>query len=206
MRKYKAAVLVLAVLGLGAYLSRDTWLGWVVESLVCQPSEAPSDAILIEHVEDSYPLFDRARQLQTRGLASTVLVPILVSRQVDRPQAVALGFVEVMCRTAGLPRCTTFEAPLTEPISLNLARRSAEELGARGVHSVLLVTGGFRSGRALLVYSEVLQPLGIQVHCQPVFGSQNLETWRGTAHGVQDVALQLAKLWYYRLLVIPWQG
>lgn len=206
MGMYKTAVLVLAVLGLGGYLTRDTWLGWGAESLVCKASEAPSDAILIEHVENSYLLFEWARQLQARGLSSTVLVPILVSRQVDRPQAVSIGLVEVMCRAAGIPRCTTFEAPLAEPISLNLARRSAEELRVRGVHSVLLVTGEFRSRRALLIYSKILQPRGIQVHCQPVVGSQNPETWRDTAHGVQEVALQLAKLWYYRLLVIPWQG
>jgi hypothetical protein len=198
-----AALLVIVALCLGAYLTRQTWLRIGAESLVCESSDAPSDAILVDHVEHNYLLFERAQRLQARGLATTVLVPILGSESNDEPHSVSLGFVEVMCRIARVADCITFDAPSSEPISLNLARRSAAELQGRGVRSVLLVTSGFRSRRAFTVYSEVLGPRGISVRCQPVFGSRTPANWSGTWHGVQEVGLQFLKLWYYRLIVMP---
>jgi hypothetical protein len=131
---------VTAAICIGGYVTRQTWLRFVAESLVCKASETPSEVILVDLVEPTHHLFERAQQLQSSGLATTVLVPILGPEHDASSSLVARGFVDVMCRVARVSDCTTFPAPLTEPISLNLARRAAEELQARGVHSVLLVT------------------------------------------------------------------
>ncbi len=203
--KYKlvGALLVILAVSLGGYATRKTWLRIGAESLVCSSTEAPSDAVLIDHVDDNYLLFERAQRLQAGGLASIVLVPILSSESNGAPNTVSIEFVDVMCRIARASRCITFHAPADEPISLNLARGSAHELRARGVKSVLLVTDGFRSERALMVYSAVLAPIGITVHCQPVFGTRSPLNWFESLHGIQEVALQFIKLWYYRLVVMP---
>lgn len=197
-----ATVLLIAVSCLGGYLTRQTWLRAAAESLVCENGEIQSDVIFIDHVEDNYLLFKRAQQLQSRGLAPSVLVPILNSVRNDESNLVALGFVEVMCRIARVLNCITFNVPLSEPISLNLARRSAEELQVRSARSILLITSGFRSRRAYMVYSEMLRPFGITVHCQPVFGNRTPSNWFNSAHGIQDVCLQFVKFWYYRLAVM----
>ena len=197
-----AALAVTAAICIGGYVTRQTWLRLVAESLVCKASETPSEVILVDLVEPNYHLFERAQQLQSSGLATTVLVPILGPEHDASSNLVARGFVDVMCRVARVSDCTTFPAPATEPISLNLARRAAEELQARGVHSVLLVTAGFRSQRAAEVYSEVLSPLGIALHCQPVFVGRTPANWTESWHGIEDVGLQTGKLLYYRVFVL----
>jgi hypothetical protein len=199
--KYVTLIITVA-LCIGGYATRQAWLRLGAESLVCAPAELPSDAILIDNVEHKYILFERAQWLKAHGLASTVLVPILGSISDSEPSDVSLGFVDVMCRISRVSDCVTFHVSSVEPISLNLARGTAQELKARGVRSVLLVTDGFRSRRAFDVYAAVLGPLGITVHCQPVFGSHTPLNWSESTHGVEEVGLQFIKLWYYRVIVM----
>jgi len=206
-RKAKYALLLsAAVLCVGAYAARHTRLRLSAESLVCVRGEAPSDAILIDNVEYSYLLFEHAQELKSQGLASTVLVPILGEDSEAGPTEVSLGFVDVMCRAAHISECITFSVPAVEPFSLNLARSTAQELQTRGIRSVLLVTDGFRSRRDFDLYAAVLRPLNITVHCQPVFGTRTPLNWSDSTHGVQEVGLQLMKLWYYRITVMPRLG
>jgi hypothetical protein len=198
-------LLVIVALCIGGYASRKTWLRLGAESLVCVPSEAPSDAALIDNVDHNYTLFERAQWLKAHGLASIVLVPILSSASDGEPNDVSLGFVDVMCRISRVSDCITFHVPSVEPITLNLARGTAQELNARGIRSMLLVTDGFRSRRAFDVYAAVLNPSGITVHCQPVFGSHTPLNWSESSHGVEEVGLQFIKLWYYRIIVMRGQ-
>src|SRR4029453_13109286 len=99
---------------------------------------------------------------------------------------------------ADLSRCVAFPALVSEPISLALAQRAADELRSTNVRSILLVSDGFRSRRVVIVYSEVLRPFGIEVHCQPVFASRSTSDWYQSLHGIQEVGLQFGKLLYYR--------
>jgi len=175
----------------------------VAEALVCASTELESDATVIDNVDHDYLLFARSKQLLARGLARDVVVPIMRRPAIDEPIEVTLGTVQLMCRIAGLQSCEIFETALEEPISLNLARAVARELEARSIRSVLLVTPGFRSQRALEVYAATFGPAGVAVRCQPVFGAVDSTNWFETAHGVQNVSLQFLKLWYYRILVLP---
>jgi len=198
-----AAGLLTVAICIGGYITRQTWLRFIAESLICEATQAPSDAILVDLIEHNYLLLERAHQLQATGLASVVLVPIFISGSEAAASSVAVGFVDVMCRVASVSDCTTFPVSATEPFSLNLARSAAEELRSRGIRSVLMVTAGFRSRRAAIVYTEFLRPLGITVHCQPVFGHRTTDNWFDSAHGIEEIVLQLAKLLYYQFDVMP---
>ena len=202
IRVRKWVVMAAVILFVGLIAAREHWLRALGNSLVCEASVGSGDAILIDHVETNYLLFERAQRLEARGLSSLVLVPVLGSDIADEPGSVALGFVNVMCGISRLRNCTTFAAPEREPISLNVAKRCAEELRARGIRSVILVTEGFRSRRAAEIYLRVLKPLGITVYIQPVFGSRTPDNWFKSWHGIQEIGLQVAKLWYYRLAVL----
>lgn len=198
-----ALVLLLAAASFaGAIATRRIWLRSAADSLVCPSSEVESDAALVDNVDHDYMLFARTRQLLAGGLIRDVVVPVVRRPALDEPPEVTIGVVELMCRVADLHRCDTFETALEEPISLNLARAAARELKTRSIRSVLLVTPGFRSQRALEIYAPILEAHGVTVRCQPVFGTQDPSNWFDSAHGVQDVVLQFLKLWYYRILVL----
>ena len=198
-----AAVLVLAVAAAGVWSSRATWLQAMAETLVCKPGDGTADAVLIDNVDPNYLLFEAAQRLRTRGHGTVVIVPVLRSPWDEEPISVRRGMAELMCKVAGIAPCDTFETIVKEPISLHLAFDAANALEARGAHSVLLVTSGFRSKRSLEVYGAVLGPRGIAINCQPVFGGQDTSNWFDTGHGVEKVVLQLLKLWYYRIGVLP---
>lgn len=196
-------IVLLVLLGAAVYLARGAWLPTVAASLVCDPGEAHGDAILVDFVEHNYSLFQRAQQLQSADATRLLLVPVLTTDDDEATSRVATGVADVMCRVAQATPCTSFPVRVIEPISLNLAHRAAEELGKRGVRSVLLVTSAFRSRRSAAIFGKVMEPRGIKVHCQPVYGQRTPENWYRTWHGVQDVVLQAVKLAYYRLAVLP---
>ena len=201
-RLYTWLAIAVIVLVVGIVASREFWLRAIGNSLVYQASVGSSDAILIDNVEINYLLFERAQRLESQGLSTLVLVPVFRAGSSNQPGPVELGFVNVVCDLLRLNNCTTFAAPQREPISLNLAKRCAEELRARRIHSVILVTEGFRSRRAAEIYLNILKPLGITVYIQPVFGHRTPENWFRSPNGSQEVVLQFAKLWYYKLAVL----
>jgi hypothetical protein len=195
------AALAAAVALASLYLTRHLVLRSLAESLVCTPATGTADLIFLDLVEHNYLLFERARQLQRNGLASRVLVPVLSAEADGSPNAVSLGFIEVMASISRLEDWHVLLAPMTEPISLNLALATRDRLKTDRVRSVLLVTEGFRSRRAFEIYGQVLEPEGIAVYCQPVFGSRKPDTWQASWHGIQEIGLQFTKLWFYRLHV-----
>jgi hypothetical protein len=201
-RAVVVAIFCIGIVCIGIAVSRNYWLRTLGNSLVSQPSLGSGEAILIDNVETNYLLFERAQRLEAQGLSALVLVPVLGYEGGDPSGSVPMGFVDVMCGISRLKNCTTFGVPEREPISLNVAKHCAEELRARGIHSVIIVTEGFRSRRAAEIYLNVFKPLGITVYIQPVFGHRTPENWYSSWHGVQEIGLQFAKLWYYRLAVL----
>jgi len=90
-----------------------------------------------------------------------------------------------------------------EPISLNAAHQIRDQLASKQIGSIIVVTPGFRSRRASLVYRTVLHEVGTRVSCAPVFGRTTPERWTDTWHGIQQVTEEFLKLQYYRFYVIP---
>jgi hypothetical protein len=178
------------------------WARWAGHSLVCQEAIGHSDVILVENFTPNYLLFERAAALYTAGLAPRILVPTPAAHDPASPNGVSRGFVEVMARVAGMPEPEILPIQITEPISLHAAYQIRDFLLTAHLQSVLVVTSGFRSQRASLIYQAVLAPAGIRVYCVPVFGKRTPANWTDTWHGIQEVAEQFLKLQYYRFYVL----
>ncbi|HPW19585.1 MAG TPA: hypothetical protein PLE61_02135 [Vicinamibacterales bacterium] len=198
----------LGALGLAAALlwfGRGWWTEAIARSLVCDPSLAPSDAILVENFDPDYLLFERARQLRRAGMAPRVLVPIALDRNGRKLNDVAQGVAEVMARISGVGDVEFVPVRQVEPITLNAARDAREFLENQRIRSVIVVTPLFRSRRSALVYAATLGRAGIAVHCVPVQGSRGVNNWTASWHGIQQIVEQWMKLQYYRFWVLAFR-
>jgi len=191
--KFRLAMLILVIL-IGS-LTRGLWIPSIGWSVVCPEEVGPSDVILVENFDPHYLPFERAAELRRAGVASRVLVP-------TQANIVSKGIAELMARLAGIPNPEIIRVREIEPISLNAAYQIRDFLVKEHLRSVIVVTAGFRSKRASLVYHAVLDPYGIKVRCMPVFGKVTPENWTGTWHGIQEVAQQFLKLQFYRFYVL----
>ena len=188
------------------YLLEPVWAHAVAESLVCgQDGHVDRvDAILIDDFESDYLLFERARHLQESGVSSTVIAPANVFAD-GSVSTVSAAMIDVLARLARVKHVTAVPVSNREPISLNSAFRIKRFLEENGVRSVMVVSPAFRSERSMTIYRAVLEPAGVLAHCAPVFGGRSPDNWTRTWHGIQDVALQFAKLQYYRWYVLPFR-
>lgn len=202
--KLRLAMLMLVIV-IGS-LTRGFWIPRIGQSLVCPQEIGPSDVILIENFDPNYLLFERAAALQRAGLAARVLVPTQASRDPEVANAVSQGIAELMTRLARVQDVEIMPIRETEPISLGAAYQIRDFLLQAHHGSVVVVTPGFRSRRSSLVYHAVLDPAGIRVYCQPVFGLKRPENWTETWHGIQEVTEQFLKLQFYRFYVLPLRG
>jgi hypothetical protein len=200
---FKAASIT--ALALLVYLLKPVWAHALAESLVCGQSGRVErvDAILIDD-ESNYLLFERARLFQESGLSSTVIAPVRVFAD-GSVSTVSAAMVDVLARLARVKHVTTVPVSNVEPISMNAALRIKRFVEENGVRSVMVVSPAFRSERSMMIYRAVLEPVGVLAHCAPVFGERSADNWTGTWHGMQDVALQFAKLQYYRWYVLPFR-
>src|SRR2546422_11749109 len=98
--KLRAAALVLLVLT--GFLTRGLWISQIGRSLVCAEDLAPSDAILVENLDQNYLLFERAAALEKVGLAPRTLVPVQASSDPEVANPVSRDVAEVMARQARL--------------------------------------------------------------------------------------------------------
>jgi hypothetical protein len=181
--------------------TKSCWVPVVGGSVVHKGPIVQSDALLLDNLDEDYSVYDKAGQLQRRSLAARVVIPVVAGRGSDSPSPYALPIVEVMSRMARLENAEFVTYGEEEPVSLNVAKQVLGHLQQTGTRSVLVISPGFRSERAYRVYDSVLGPAGIHVSCLPVFGKTTPDNWAESWHGIQDVALQFGKLWYYRLVV-----
>ncbi len=195
-----------AVLGFGlaviTILAHSKVLTALGRSLVYSGPVAASDAIVLENYDPNYLVFEKARQLMERGLAPRVIIPCDTFGGPDPLNDVAEGFIEVMIRVSRLQGTEVVPVTAEEPYTLNTARAMSKYLEDQDIRSVIVVSPPFRSRRSYLVYESVLEPLGIELYCVPARGSRTPEDWWKSTHGIQDVALEFGKLWYYRLIVL----
>ena len=199
--KFRALLLALAVLLVVA--TRPVWTRLLARPLVCGGTPQTSEAILIENLEPEYLLFEHVALLRSRGLTGRVLVPVQASPDPRQPAQLAGEVVAVMARVARMPAPEIIPVREFEPLSLNVARQVRDFLLREHVASVTVVSPGFRSRRADLVYRAVLADAGIVSSCVAVFGPETPENWSDSWHGRQRVALEVVKFLYYRLYVLP---
>jgi uncharacterized SAM-binding protein YcdF (DUF218 family) len=199
---WKLRLALLGGLVLIVSATRAFWIPGIGRSLVCDEERGSGDAILVENFDVSYRVFERAATLQRAGFSGRILVPTQASSDPEQPNLVSKDIVEIMTQVARLQHAEIIPIQGIEPISLNAAYQIRDFLTKQNIRSVVVVTPGFRSRRSALVYQAVLGESGIRVSCVPVFGGQ-VENWSKSWHGIEDVTMQLLKLWYYRLYVLP---
>ncbi len=199
---WRFRLLVVGALALLLYGTHALWLTAVAGSLVHTEKLEAADVLLLENFDTHYLVFEKAAELLHSGCAPRVLVPVLVQRIGEEANSVDRGFVEVMCKVAGINDYEIVPVKPREPISLNTARQIAGYLTKEGIKSVIVVSPKFRSARSYLVYDTVFTPRGIHVQCQAAGGEKTPRNWWHTWHGIQDVGLEFAKLLYYRVWVL----
>ena len=201
---WKLRALLVAIGVLLVVVSKPMWTWLVARPLMCGGASAsPATAILIENLEPEYLLFEHVAWLRSRCATGRVLVPVQASPDARQPAVMAGEFVAAMARVARLPMPELIPVRDVEPLSLNVARQVRDYLRREHISSVTVVSPGFRSGRASLVYHAVLDEAGIASSCVPVFGQVTPENWSDTWHGRQRVGLETIKLVYYRWYVLP---
>ncbi len=193
---------LLIVLALAAciYLSYPSWLVAIGNTLLHREELQPADLILLDNFNPKYEVYAKAEELVEAGYATRVLAPVRIEGD-PQADAVEKGIASVMGQTAGIQDLETLPVHHTEPVSLNVARQIADFLQKEGIHSVLVVSPGFRSSRSYLVYNRVFSARGVHVECVAAPGS-TADGWWHTWHGVQDAGLEFSKLLYYKLWVL----
>lgn len=200
---WKFRLLILLVLVSVPCLSYPAWLVAIGSSLLHTEKLEPAEVILVENFDTEYSVFETAQGLVQAGYASRVLVPVRARKEATQAGSVEKGFVEVMSQVAGIKEWEILPVRHIEPVSLNVARQIADFLENEGVHSVLVVSPGFRSARSYLVYDSVFRPRGIRVQCLAAATPDTAaDTWWQTWHGVQDTGLEFGKFLYYRYWVL----
>jgi hypothetical protein len=186
-----------------AWPTHRLWAPALARALVCEQSGEGGDAILVDHFESNYLLFERAAELRAKGIGPRVWVPVDMSRNSDEPNLVSERIIDVMAGVAQLHHPELIAIQPTEPISLTAAYQIRAVLERERIRTVVVVTPAFRSRRSFLIYSAVFAEAQIATRCVPVFGWQTPETWTDTWHGIMQVTEQHLKLQYYRFYVLP---
>jgi len=88
--------------------------------------------------------------------------------------------------------------------TIDEARRGADILASRGVHSALLVTDAFHSWRASLLFRAAFARRGISVRSTPVTDSLDLAHWWSHPLAARKVAEEWTKLAWYLVQGAYW--
>lgn len=200
---WKSGLVALLVVLPSAFLTRGYWLPSIARGLVCAPTFASGDALLVENFNPSYLVFESAARLQGPGSSTRILVPVPASASDSSvPNPVSKGIAELMARFARLDNVEIVPVRQREPYALNTAYQVRDFLARERLRSMVVVAPAFRSRRSLLVYGAVLNPVGIQVACVPVFEGHTPEDWATSWHGIEAVSEQFVKLQFYRFYVL----
>jgi hypothetical protein len=199
---WKFRIGLLTFLTVAFWLTSPWWTVGIARSLACEPSLAPSDAILVENFESSYRVYERAAQLRREGFADRVLVHTLTEPGTE-PDELSLDRLQLMATRAQVGTIDILPTRQREPIVLNAVRDMQRFLERERIRSLIVVMPLFRSRRSALVYEAILSRSGILVRCEPLHGSVGVNNWTRSWHGIQDVVEQWLKLQYYRLYVLP---
>lgn len=188
-------------------VTRGWWIAQIGGGLICEEALRPAEAILVDNLDTSYVLFERAAALHRGGMGGRVFVTVPAVPESDTPNLVSAEIAKVMARVARLPHMEMIPVHGIEPISLHAAYQVREVLERERIGSVLLLAPLFRSRRSALVHEAALAGAGIAVYCVPVATSRKTRVaWAETWHGIQEVAEQFLKLQFYRFYVLPFQG
>ncbi len=199
---WKFRVSIIALLLACFFLFKGFLIQNLAESLVCECRVESAEAAVIVNFEPNYLLFEETEKLVRAGKIERVLVPVPFNRARTGPNASSAGFVEVMARISRIQRYELVLIDEQEPIRYTVATQVRDWLRKEQIRSIVVVSPGFSSRRDFLIYRALLEPIGVQVSCLPVFSTRTPDNWTESWHGVQEVFLEVGKLLYYELVVL----
>jgi uncharacterized SAM-binding protein YcdF (DUF218 family) len=172
------------------------WLAFAGTLLIDTESAAPADAIVVlaGNAPDRLPW---AEELRDAGYANLIVVS-------DEP--VHTHGLETTWRALHAAGVAAPELPdsalvvLSNPppeSTIDEARRDAELLQSRGLHSALLVTDAFHSRRAFLLFRAAFSHRGLTVRSVPVSDQLDLAHWWAHPLTARRVVEEWTKLVYY---------
>jgi uncharacterized SAM-binding protein YcdF (DUF218 family) len=172
------------------------WLLFAGVLLIDAEPPAPADAIIVlaGNAPDRLPW---AEELRNQGYANLIVVS-------DEP--VHTHGLETTWRALHAAGVSAPELPdfalvvLSDPppeSTIDEARRDAELLQARGLHSALLVTDAFHSRRAWLLFRAAFAHRGLTVRSVPASDELDLAHWWAHPLTARRVTEEWAKLVYY---------
>jgi uncharacterized SAM-binding protein YcdF (DUF218 family) len=158
------------------------------------PTQADAIVVLAGNAPDRLP---RAEALRDQGYADLLVVSD------ERVHTHGLETTWLALHQAGvsapeLPDSALLVVDDPPPDStIDEARRDADLLQARGVHSVLLVTDAFHSRRAALLFRAAFGHKGMTVRSVPVADSLDLAHWWAHPLTARRVVEEWTKFAYY---------
>src|SRR5438094_10174428 len=88
----------LLVVIMATTLTTRFWTAQIARSLTCAESLAPSDAMLVEHFDPNYLIFEPAAALEQDSLAPLTLIPVETSHEVNVANTLTIRIPHVMTR------------------------------------------------------------------------------------------------------------
>lgn len=171
------------------------WFVFAGELLIDRSPPAAADAIVVlaGNAPDRLPW---ALQLRSQGYADLVVVS-------DEPvhthglETTWLTLHEAGVSAPELPDASLLVIDPPAESTIDEARRSADMLTARGLHSALLVTDAFHSRRAALLFRAAYAHRGLTVRSVPVTDSLDLARWWTHPVSARRVIEEWTKMLYY---------
>ena len=192
----RARVLIVVVLLVVAFLTRQIWLTAAGEVLVERDPLGPSDVIVV--LAGNSPFRARhAETLYARGLAPHVIM----SNEPLSSHGVQTTWLEL--RAVGLvhlaiPDDAIVPIPEVSDSTYEEALHSRDIMQARGWRSAILVTDPFHMRRATLTFRQAFESAGLTVAASPADGSKyGVDNWWTDRNAIMRVAQEYIKLGYY---------
>jgi uncharacterized SAM-binding protein YcdF (DUF218 family) len=179
------------------------WLPFAGPLLIDVEPPAPADAIVViaGNAPDRLP---HALALRSAGYAQL----IVVSNERVHTHGLETTWLELHRAGMSAPELpdsdlVVLDNPPPES-TIDEARRAADILSGRGLHSALLVTDAFHSRRAALLFRAAFAHKGLSVRSTPAADSFDLPRWWAHPLAARRVTEEWAKLAYYLLQRAYW--
>lgn len=170
------------------FVNAGTWL------IAAEPPQ-PSDVIVV--LAGNAP--DRllhGEELREQGLAHLVLV----SNERVHTHGLETTWLDLYHAGVSAPELPAESLIVLDPppeSTIDEARRAADVLSSRGLHSALLVTDAFHSRRASLLFAAAFAHRGLSVRSTPATDSLDLAHWWSHPVAARRVAEEWTKLAVY---------
>ncbi len=166
-----------------------------------KPEASDVIVVLAGNAPDRLP---HAEALRAQGFANL----ILVSNEQVHTHGLETTWLELYRAGVAAPELPpeallVLDDPPPES-TIDEARRGADILASRGVHSALLVTDAFHSWRASLLFRAAFARRGISVRSTPVTDSLDLAHWWSHPLAARKVAEEWTKLAWYLVQGAYW--